>query len=83
MHFMINYKIIKMLFSLEFTEQFLDFNALKQEFRKIGATFITAGMIGIFLSHLISLILALWLIFIGFCFLLLGVFKLKKYRGDL
>lgn len=60
---------------LRLIEEFIDLEGFKQELRRIGGTFITAGIVGIFLTHLISLALAWWLTFIGSIMVLMGLFK--------
>ncbi|MES2997827.1 MAG: hypothetical protein V4700_00680 [Pseudomonadota bacterium] len=36
---------------LEWIEKALDLKALKEDFRKIGVNFITAGIVGVFINH--------------------------------
>ncbi|MDQ8040095.1 MAG: hypothetical protein REH83_06785 [Rickettsiella sp.] len=40
---------------LERLERSIDLKALKQDFRKIGINFITAGVIGVFINHYVGL----------------------------
>lgn len=63
---------------LKLIERYIDTRAFKEELRKIGVAFITAGIVGIFLQHLVSFTLAAWLSFIGILFLIIGLVKIKK-----
>jgi hypothetical protein len=36
---------------LERIEKWVDFKSLKEDFRKIGINFITAGIVGVFINH--------------------------------
>ena len=41
--------------SLERLERSIDLKALKEDFRKIGINFITAGVVGVFVNHYVGL----------------------------
>ena len=40
---------------LEQLERSIDLKALKEDFRKIGVNFITAGVVGVFINHYVGL----------------------------
>lgn len=40
---------------LERLESSIDLKALKEDFRKIGVNFITAGVVGVFINHYVGL----------------------------
>lgn len=40
---------------LERFERSIDLKALKEDFRKIGVNFITAGVVGVFINHYVGL----------------------------
>ncbi len=37
--------------SLKHIEKFIDISALKEEFKKMGTNFVTAGVVGVFMNH--------------------------------
>ena len=39
---------------LERLERSIDLKALKEDFRKIGINFITAGVVGVFINHYVE-----------------------------
>lgn len=66
------------MISLRIIEKFLDISAFKEELRKIGVAFISAGVVGIFLSHLVNFALAGWLAFLGSMLLFIGLIKRNR-----
>jgi len=59
-------------------ENLFDFVAVKEDLRKIGVTFVTGGIAGIFLTPLVSFVLAGWLALLGALFLFIGLIKMKR-----
>ncbi len=57
----------------------LDLKSIKEDLRKVGITFMTGGIAGIFLQHLVSIKLALWLAMIGVILWCCGI--IKKHKG--
>jgi hypothetical protein len=53
----------------------LDFKLLQEDLRKIGVTFITAGIVGIFMKELVNLALSAWLVMLGLSAWILGLYK--------
>lgn len=66
-----------LLWILKYIESFFDMIAFKEELRKIGATFISAGVVGIFLQHILSIGLACWLTLSGVVILFFGLIRRK------
>jgi hypothetical protein len=68
---------------IERIEKQIDLKSLKEDFRKLGINFFTAGIIGVFLNHLagykLSTMLgtAAWVSGVGVWFLLVGLFKFR------
>lgn len=64
----------------------LDFSALKEELKKLGVNFITAGVVGVFIYHYVGTNLAsmLWasglITVLGFTCLCLGIRKTGDVR---
>lgn len=70
----------KKLKYLEYLEGYFDLKALKEELKRIGVTFITAGVAGIFLMHLLNPALAGWLALLGVLFLFVGLTKQRRKK---
>jgi hypothetical protein len=73
-----------MAIMLKTLEKHLNIHLLKEDIRKLGVNFITAGTAGLFITHIVGLtfllaITSLWVIFGG---ILLLVFGLYKQKGD-
>lgn len=70
---------------LEFIKKQLDRSALKEELRRIGVNFFTAGVVGVFIYHYVGtdVVSMLWasgfITTLGLGFLYLGI----KKEGDL
>jgi hypothetical protein len=68
---------------LEHLEKRINLSFLREEFRKIGGNFITAGMVGIFINHYVGLKLstmfwsAFWVSLSGAAFLTIGLIKIR------
>lgn len=64
-------------------EKYFDLLAFKEESRRLGVNFITAGVVGVFVNHFagtsfsIMFWTSLWICFIGTLCLLLGLKKRK------
>lgn len=61
-----------MFLDLKRLEEYLNFESLKEDFRKIGVNFATSGMIGIFIQHIVGSWLSL-MFWSAFCILGIGV----------
>jgi hypothetical protein len=65
-------------------QRYCDFHFLKEDFRKLGINFITAGIVGIFVNHMvgtkISVMLwaSLWITITGMILLAIGLYKRKE-----
>jgi hypothetical protein len=69
---------------LERIEKHINLTSLREEIRKVGVNFITAGVVGVFIDHFVgtkfsSMFWAsLWITFMGSICLFLGVVRRNK-----
>lgn len=69
---------------LKILEKNIYFNALQDEFRRIGVNFVTAGIVGVFINHFVGSQLstmfwtAFWITVTGITFLAVGLIKFNK-----
>jgi hypothetical protein len=64
-------------------EKYFDTNLLKEEFRKLGVNFATAGVVGVFINHIAGsrisamLTVSFWMAITGALFLFAGLYRGK------
>jgi len=68
---------------LDYMETHLDLSLAKEDLRKLGVNFITAGVVGLFITHIADLTNvfikgAMWAIIIGMIAILLGLYRRNK-----
>ena len=68
---------------LERIEKHISFEALKEDLRKIGINFVTAGTVGLFVTHIAGLTLlvvgaSIWVIITGLIASFLGLYRRNK-----
>lgn len=62
-------------------DKYFDLRSLKEELKKVGVNFLTAGIVGVFINHIAGSVHSLmfsacwWISAMGFICLLLGLFR--------
>ena len=64
-------------------ENYFDMYSLKEDLRKIGISFITGGILGLFINHIIGLTIfaalaAIWIVIVGLICEFCGAYRRKE-----
>lgn len=62
---------------IKYIKKYVRLRAIQEDFRKTGLTFTTAGIVGIFLQHLVKPHLAIWLAILGLIIWMCGLLKIN------